>query len=428
MRVSIILSVIIWVGTVGCGGEKDTASAKKEDGKATPTRTKREPKTVPKKEIKPPTSALLVAQSQFKADKDGAYTKPDAASLLVLKQSERKWVKEQITDKESNVFHKALPYGNEGILTLGANEALLKLWRKKEGSWQSETLWHPKFGGKHNRLRDFEIADFDGDGNQDLAIATHDQGVVAVVWRRGDKWEPQELDRQKDIFVHEIEIGDLNKNGKLEIYATPSDRNRLHGKAQGGKVVQFEYDGEAFKRTEVVSLATRHVKEILVADVDEDGTQELYAAIEAKVEEGQIKEPVEIRRFDLKGDTFKARKVTTITDRFCRFLVAGDVDRDGATELVAASFSAGVWVIEHEGNRYTSTCIDKRSSGFEHAAYVADLNEDGDAELYVADDQGGVIRQYEYKKGQYRARVLHRRAVPSQAMVWNITQIGLDLI
>ncbi len=429
-RLASMLSLVL-LAVCGCGGEK-----KQEVDKSAPKEAVSPEKTVSPEKAAPaevektapsaaPGKALLITQSEFKADDKGDYTIPDAAALLVLRSDGSRWKVERIEDRESNVFHKALPYGKEGILTLGGNKALLKLWSKKDGKWQAETLWNPVFGGKHNRLRDFEIADFDGDGADDLAIATHDQGVVAVVWRRGDKWVPEELDRKPSTFVHEIEIGDLDKDGKLEFYATPSQPNTVSGKDQGGKITRFSWTGEKFDQSEVVSFETRHVKEILVADVDGDGTDELYAALEAEVDGMTMKEPVEIRRFDLKAGKFEATEVTTLNDRFCRFLVAGDIDHDGATELVAAAFSSGVWVIEKNGATYSKKSIDTKSGGFEHAAYIADLEGDGKQDLYVANDRGGTIVRYIPKAGRFQSKILNRRAVPSQAMVWNITEADL---
>jgi hypothetical protein len=368
---------------------------------------------------------LLVAQSQFKANEKGLYTVPDKAVLAILKPNGGRWEKETIEDTESNVFHKALPYGKEGILTLGGNEAKLKLWQRKEGKWQSTVLWHPTFGGKHNRLRDMEIADFNGDGADDLAIVTHDQGVVAVVWRRGEKWEPEELDRRANTFVHEAEVGDLDKDGALEFYATPSKPNTVDGKDQGGEVVRFTWKKDKFEKSTVVARETRHVKEILVADVDGDGNQELYAAMEAEVDGPKITSPVKILRFDPEGDKFKEREVAEIDDRFCRFLVAGDIDQDGKKELVAAAFSKGVFVIEEEEAGYKQTNIDPSSGGFEHAAYIADIDDDGKKELYVADDKSGLIRRYDFQDGAYKKTIVDKRQVPSQAMVWNITEASL---
>lgn len=409
-----------------CGGDKNADNG---PAAAPPASSQNREPTKTAKEITPSTTggkALLVTMSEFKADDNGQYTVPDQAVMLVLKPQGQSYEAQRIEDKESNVFHKALAYGTEGILTIGANEAMLKLWTKGENAWTARTLWHPTFGGKHNRLRDFEMADFDGNGQQDLAIATHDQGVVAVVLRKGDTWEPQELDRKADTFVHEIEIGDLDGDSQLEIYATPSEPNTASGQGQGGKIVRYAWDGGKFIRSEVVSLDKRHIKEILVTDLDGDGRSELYAALEAEMGDGgAIVSPVEIRRFDYKNGAYVGSLVTTINDRFCRFLVAGDLDHDGQPELVAAAFSAGVWVIKKKGDTYEPKCIDAQSGGFEHAAYMTDIDNDGKLELYVADDKNGVLRRYDWSGSEYTSRIIHRRLVPGQAMVWNITAASL---
>jgi hypothetical protein len=217
----------------------------------------------------------------------------------------------------------------------------------------------------------------------------------------------------------------LDKDGNLEIYATPSMPNTVSGKDQGGKVVRFNWNKGKFEKSVVVELETRHMKEVLVADVEGDGKEELYVAVEAETDGPTIKAPVEIRRLDLEAGEFKESLVTKIDDRFCRFLVVGDVDKDGKNELIVSSFTAGVWVIEKTEGGYDKTCIDDASGGFEHAAYLADLEGDGTKQLYVADDKGGVVRRYDYVDGTYQKEILTRRDVPGQAMVWNITDAEL---
>ncbi len=415
MAVIAIIAVIV----VSCGGD---------DAAETPAGAievkNDDPKTPEVSPAKPsvPGRALLVTQSRFAPNEKGSYTVPDAAVMMVLSFDGKKWKVDTIEDKESNVFHKALQYGDEGILTIGANEAMLKLWNKKDDKWEATTLWHPTFGGKHNRLRDFEIADLDGDGAGDLAIATHDQGVVAVAWRRDGEWKFEEIDRQADMFVHEIELGDLDGNDTMEIYATPSQPNTSSGQGQGGGVLRYEWTGKKFEKSQVVHYDERHIKEILVTDMDGDGKSELYAALEAQMGKGgRIEKPVEIRRFDWNGTKFESAKVVELDDRFCRFLVAGDIDGDGANELVAAAFSSGVWVIEKKGNEYEKASIDASSGGFEHAAYLADMDGDDKLELYVANDKGGALNRYVFEEGEYKRTVINKRLVPGQAMVWNIT-------
>ena len=47
-------------------------------------------------------------------------------------------------------------------------------------------------------MRDAEVADVYGDGTASLAVATHDQGVVAIVRPDGDGYAVEEVDQQAE--------------------------------------------------------------------------------------------------------------------------------------------------------------------------------------------------------------------------------------
>ena len=96
-------------------------------------------------------------------------------------------------------------------------------------------------------------------------------------------YEVAELDAEKDTFVHEIEVGDLDGDGMVEIYATPSEPNKLDGSEQSGHVTRYAPAAKQ-GRSIVADLGNRHAKEILVRDVDGDGRDELYVAVEAHTE------------------------------------------------------------------------------------------------------------------------------------------------
>ena len=123
-----------------------------------------------------------------------------------------------------------------------ARAAIVKLWQKSAGRLRSgETLWQKDFGGKFSRMRDAEIG-----GPLRRRPSGHRGGDprsgrgrgAAADGRRG--FTAVELDREPDTFVHEIEIGDLDGDGALEIYATPSEPNRLDGgRRSSGHVVRY---------------------------------------------------------------------------------------------------------------------------------------------------------------------------------------------
>jgi hypothetical protein len=279
-------------------------------------------------------------------------------------------------------------------------------------------------------MRDAEVADLYGDGKATLAVATHDQGVVAILRPEGDGFSVEEIDREADTFVHEIEVGDLDGDGTLEVYATPSEPNKLDGSPQSGHVVRYvPARGEG--RVVVADLGDRHAKEILVEDVDGDGRDELYVSIEGHVSEAkELVSPVEIRRYDAGTDASEGRLIGVIDDRLCRFLTAGDVDGDGQKELVAATFSKGVWLFrpgDAEDQPWPGELIDADSAGFEHAAILADLDGDGTDELYVASDRHKEVRRYVWNGSGFDRETIYVRPDDRPIFTWNLTPVPVAL-
>ncbi|MFV1979240.1 MAG: FG-GAP repeat domain-containing protein, partial [Myxococcota bacterium] len=296
---ALALMLLITGALAACGAEEAPSKAAPEKpaaakAPAAPAATKpATPDSLP--------NGIVLALAQFVTEKgDDGKDKfvPGPARLEFLYREGGKWKTSEFEDPDSNVFHKAMVYdAGDGprLLTLGGTRALLKTWELTDSGLSATVLWEKDFGGKFSRMRDAEIGDFKGDGTASLAVATHDKGVVALVHPTGDGFEVEQLDEKENTFVHEIEVGDLNGDGVFEVYATPSEPNRLDGTPQKGEVVRY-VPGAGGERTVVADLGERHAKEILIADVDGDGSEELYVSVEGEIEgEGgakRIKSPV----------------------------------------------------------------------------------------------------------------------------------------
>ena len=365
-----------------------------------------------------PFPTLLVSQAQFvwETGADGKRTpKPGDAVLMIVRKTPEGWQTTSLEDPESRVFHGAVPVAWKGepagFLTLGGTDAVLRQWHHADGRWHQKTLWRPNFGGTWSRLRDLAIGDVTGDGADDLVLATHDQGVVAVLQRAETGWSVTELDRKPRVFVHEVEIADIDGDGRNEFFATPSEPNQATGLSQPGHIMMYRHDGTAFHGTVVDEPKGTHVKEIMAVDARGGGRPSLFAAVEARMElrDGKpvMVNPVEIREYRWEDGGFSARVVATLPDRQCRFLSPGDVDGDGKTDIVATGAESGVWVLrQEETGAWTADRIDAESSGFEHAALVADLEGDGKYEIYVASDPQQELRRYEWNGDRFERQAV----------------------
>jgi hypothetical protein len=366
--------------------------------------------------------------------------KPGPARLELWRTDGENWFEEIIEDADSSVFHKAMVW-RDGLLTIAAGalpsdppkEAKLSHWTRDGEGWKEQVLWKRAWSGRFQRLRDIGIGDFDGDGADEFAIATHDRGVVAVADEVDGAWTVVELDELADTFVHEIEVGDVDGDGVVEFYATPSERNKASGASQPGGVVRYVLKDGSYVRSEVVSWDISHAKEILVADTDGDGADELYAVreahIEAKEDENGKKvktrvSPVQIIRLDHEAGAWTETVVASLEDDQCRFLVAADANHDGKTDLVAAGYKSGLWMLERddEGGFGKATLIDRNSGGFEHATHAADLDGDGKVEIYVAADQQREFRVYTWDGSGFARKKI--ASIATGRITWNL-QDGL---
>ncbi len=384
---------------------------------------------------------ILVSLARF-VEQEGPDGKtrflPGPARVEFLFRKNGSWQVVPLDDPDSNVFHKAMVYPARGgpvLLTLGGTRAIVKTWEPGASGLRGTVRWEKDFGGKFSRMRDAEVGDLYGDGSAVIAVATHDQGVVALMRPQADgSFEVMEIDHEENTVVHEIEIGDLDQDGVLEVYATPSEPNRLDGTPQHGVVVRYvPAAGEG--RVVVADLGDRHAKEILVADVDGDGRDELYVSVEGQVSGNganqKLEHPVEIRRYDADTPATGGHVVGSLDDQLTRFMTVGDADGDGVSEMAVASFKKGLWLFRPGSDprsTWTKLLIDADSGGFEHASIFADLDGDGRDELYVASDDHKQIRRYVWDGNRFAREVIYTRPDSNPIFTWNLMPVPVELI
>lgn len=435
------LALVVLAFATGCGDSADDAGS---EAKPKAAEAAKAPAPSAAKPSGRPTTpddfeiGLVLGLSAFPESKPGntGVPVPLPAELEFLVRRGGEWVVTRLTDGDSNVFHKALAYempnGETGLLTGAGERAILKLWTKQGSEFVSQTLWEKNFGGRFSRIRDIEVGDIDGNGTNVIVVATHDQGVVAVVRPKDGGYEVEELDAEKDTFVHEVELGDVDGDGIMEIYATPSEPNKLDGSHQSGVVVRY-VPGKGEGRVVVADLGNRHAKEILVHDIDGNGKDEIYVIVEGQKapDSRALLHRTEIWRYEADTPADQPVIIAELDDRLGRFLTPSDLDGDGKKEIVAALFAKGVWWLrpgEDPTKPWRKKAIDRRSKSFEHAAIALDLDGDGMQELYVANDDNKRIQRYVWNGRRLVKEVIYERPDNRSILTWNIMPIPVSLV
>jgi hypothetical protein len=336
-----------------------------------------------------------------------------------------------------NVFHKAMwfepAFGEPGILTISANAAFLKIWRDEGGTWTPEVLWTQTVGEKEHRFRDVEAGDVDGDGQDELVIVTHDDGKVFVLEQTAEGMQAQEVTYTENridgrIFVHEVEVGQFDDDPALEFCTTPSEPNKFDGEPQRGQVDLWDYDGSGgYTRRVVLDSVKTHAKEILATDLDGDGRDELYVAVEGEaLGDGGGGGKGNVTRFLIDGDSIgEGEVIHELPGPMCRFLNAGDTDGDGKREIIASTRENGIRSIYLDGGTWKSRPVAPSftSGGFEHATVVFDWDGDGIDEVFAASDPPSHARRlYRFswlpEKGRYSNEELFKWPNSENYMTW----------
>jgi len=312
-----------------------------------------------------------------------------------------------------NVFHKAMwfepVHGEPGILTISANVPKLAIWRKGSAGWTKETLWTAVVGDVEQRLRDVEVGDVDGDGQDELVVVTHDRGGVYVLEQTPEGLVAERIAGTAEaIWVHEVELGNADGDAALEIFTTPSEPNRFDGKEQRGRIDRYDFANGAYTASVIEDDPASHAKEILACDIDGDGRVEIFAALEAKELRPDMTSnyPGYLNMYAIAADGKVTRTVVgDLIGAMCRFLSFGDTDGDGVAEIVASTSKDGILSFQMKDGAWQRRKVAGgfRSSGFEHATNVIDVTGDGILDIVAGSDieQKYSAFSYDAAKGRW---------------------------
>lgn len=263
------------------------------------------------------------------------------------------------------------------------------VWYKNSGTPRDSKPWkRHQITTKFPRSYDVAVADFDGDGQPDVAASAWTGNMFAIFKNSGTPEDGKEWARHMiDTKIGEtrtIRVADFNGDGKPDLLGTAR---------VGNMVVWYENPGKAFaqnwKRNVIddKSVGPTHGQPI---DLDADGDVDVLMALGAFSAAGGIVWYENVGKPG-KGTKWKKHVIGALPGAFEAF--AADLNGDGLPDVVATAYGTGgklVW-FENPGDPKKTPWkmqVLKENWARANQVIVADLNKDGRPDIIAAAERG----------------------------------------
>ncbi len=229
------------------------------------------------------------------------------------------------------------------------------------GSWRA----HPLPAG-YNATHDIEIADLNGDGKRDIVLRGESYTVVSVLLQvTGDTWSVFEV--EPGLGLNGLDVADINGDGRRDIVVGGAWMEN-----PGGDVAATAWPKRTF------TTGWNSYAAVEAVDLDGDGRHDIVLSVsEASGRLSWFKAPA-----DPRTGPWEEQVIAPMLDSVHTFAVV-DVDRDGLPDVVASEFRGAGRLIAYL----------RRGAGWEpnelgadslHNLRAGDLGNDGDIDFLGA--------------------------------------------
>ncbi len=241
-------------------------------------------------------------------------------------------------------------------LLVGGNDSGGLVWYENP-SWTKHSV-SPDTGFS----TDHEIADMDGDGDQDI-IALNSSDGMKIYFQDGPTWTPFSV---TSLILHDVEVSDLDQDGDFDLVT----RNQNNDTA----VYIFEQVNPGSYN--LYTIQAQVGEGLIVYDIDEDGRDDIIINNQWLENTGTI-------------SSWNSHTYTTTWSVSNTFIGIGDINGDGRTDIVltpseaAGEFAHNAWFeapIDRTG-LWSEHIIETSVERVLHSLRVADFDLDGDMDI-----------------------------------------------
>jgi len=273
------------------------------------------------------------------------------------------------------------------------------LWFEYSGDPRDRKSWkyHYITEGELLGAYDVAIADFDGDGDLDVAASSWRKGNQFAWFENRDGKFIKHVIEQDIAETRTIRAADINNNGKIDLLGTASE---------GNQVVWYENSGEPVNKPwkkHVIDNIPRPIHGHPV-DMDGDGDIDVVMAFGFGDEDSKYQQ---IAWYENDGNPEKCPWQKHL---ICEFFpnafeaFAADIDGDGHLEVVATAWGENgcVALFKHQGDPKGLWEMQMLKENWSKAnqVFVVDIDGDGQLDIVASAERGSNELRWWHNKGQ----------------------------
>jgi hypothetical protein len=257
------------------------------------------------------------------------------------------------------------------------------LWFENDGT---ATTWtaHVIFSGTNlNNVKDLSLADIDGDGDLDIAVAA--DSTPSLFWYKNGgnatSWTEHDTGIVTGGNISSITTADITNNGFIDI---------VYGLTSGSPYITIVGnnvgDGSSWSTSPVLTGTSVTIGDIQVEDLDLDGIAEIYY-------HGNNSNLIQLT-YD--AMTLSWSPLIISANAFGEISII-DFDKDGDKDILVGNNTTLSW---HEntdglGGTWVEHSLISGLANTIESIHAADLDQDGDMEIILAKKEDGFVYAYE---------------------------------